>query len=114
VQIVQPSGSLGLGLVPIRLAEDLRLGFRLEPLVALIEATATDAAGRSGESARLKFGLREAVDISWMWSKRLGIVASAEVSELSGATEILAHGQSVALVPAVDITGGLGIRIALP
>jgi hypothetical protein len=114
VQIVRPDGSVGLGLVPLRLVGQLRLGLRLEPLLELIEATARDAAGRSGDSSRWRFGLREAVDMSWMWSGRLGVVATAEVSELSGATEILAHGQSVAVVPAIDITGGLGLRVALP
>jgi hypothetical protein len=49
-----------------------------------------------------------------MWSERLGVVADAAASELAGSTEFLVHGQSVALVPAIDIAAGLGVRVMLP
>jgi hypothetical protein len=87
----------------------------MEAMLELVQVTGTDAvSGVSGEGGRLLPGLKQGVDVAWMWSSNLGLVAAVQATEVTGATDIRVRGQVVASLPAVDLMGQGGVRLAFP
>jgi hypothetical protein len=114
VDLLRPSAALGLGILAPRVWNHLAFALRVEPRLELLDASGQDATGARGHAGRWAPGLSEALDALWMPSEGFGVVAGAELRELSGATAIQAHGQLVALVPAVDFAVQAGLRYGLP
>jgi hypothetical protein len=114
VEIVRPGASLGLGLVPLRLGDEVSIALRLAPRLEYIEATARNAAGVSGQASRWVLGVGERLDLSWLSRPGLGLVVGAELRELAGPTAFDAYGRLVAQVPAVDFVVEGGLRYGMP
>jgi hypothetical protein len=115
LSMLLPGVSAGVGIVPLRLGEHVHFALRLEPIVELVEVTASDSAStRSDRGSHVMVGLEQAVDASWMWSRTVGLVVGAEINEATGPTDITAHHELVARVPAVNLAFEGGIRLTLP
>jgi hypothetical protein len=115
LSIVRPAASVGIGVVVLRLARRLHLTLQMEAMLELVQVTGTDAAtGVSGEGGRWLPGLKQGVEGAWMWSSNLGLVAAVQATEVTENTDIRAHGQFVARLPAIDLMGQGGVRLAFP
>jgi hypothetical protein len=114
VELVRPSASFGPAWIALRY-DALRLAFRAEPFVELVDATGTDSGtGRSGHALGWAFGVSGAADVSWMWSGNMGIVLGIDANERTRPTEVDAHGAPRALLSAFDFGVNLGVRVAAP
>jgi hypothetical protein len=112
ISIVRPGVSTGGGVVVLRLGNRIRAGLRVDAFVQLIEVTGRDTAtGTSGGGGRWVAGLGEGADLSWMWSRNVGVVAGAVMTEAIEPTEIRAHGRTVARIPWVDFGAEGGFRL---
>jgi hypothetical protein len=115
ISVLRPSASAGGGVVALRLGNRLHLALHVDVALELIEVSGTDpVTGASGSGGHGTVGLGQGVDISWLWSHAVGVTAGAEVNEAAGPTEIRAHGQMVARIPAVDVTARAGLRFTIP
>jgi hypothetical protein len=114
VDLLRPSGAIGLGILAPHVWSHLAFALRVEPRLEYLDASGRDATGATGHAGRWAVGLGEALDALWMPSEGFGVVAGAELRELPGATAIDEHGQQVALVPAIDLAVLVGLRYGLP
>jgi hypothetical protein len=115
LSIVRPAASAGVGVVALQLGQRLRFTLRVEAMMQLVRVAGTDPeSGASAQGGRWLPGLEQGLDGAWMASRRVGLVAGARVAEAAGAVDIMAHGQLVARIPAVDWVGEGGMRIAFP
>jgi hypothetical protein len=116
VEIVRPGASLGLGLVALRVGDELSLALRVAPRIEYIDATSRNAAGVSGQASRWVFGVGEGLDVAWLLrpASGFGLSGGAEVRELAGPTAFDAYGRFVTQVPAVDFVVQGGLRYGLP
>jgi hypothetical protein len=115
LSIVRPGASAGAGLVVLRFQERVELALRGNARVELVEAIGVDpASNATGTGGRWVFEAGEAVDLSWMWSGGVGLVASVGINEAIGATDFTVHGAPVAHLPAVDVGALGGLRFVLP
>jgi hypothetical protein len=114
VVLVRPSASLGLGLLGLHIGEGVSLALRVAPRLEYIDATAKNSAGVSGHASRWILGVGQALDAVWLPSARFGFSLGAELRELAGPTAVDAYGQSLTMIPAVDLVVQGGIRYALP
>jgi hypothetical protein len=112
ISVVRPGVSTGGGVVVLRLGNRVRAGLRVDAFLQLIEVTGRDSAtGSSGSGGRWVAGLGEGADLAWMWSRNVGVVAGAVMTEAIGPTEIRAHGRAVASIPWVDFGAEGGLRL---
>jgi hypothetical protein len=112
ISIVRPGVSTGGGVVVLRLGNRIRAGLRVDAFLQLIEVTGRDpATGTSGNGGRWVAGLGEGADLSWMWSRSVGVVAGAVMTEAIEPTEIRAHGRVVARIPWLDFGAEGGLRL---
>jgi hypothetical protein len=114
VEIVRPGAALGLGLVALRVGEDVSLALRVAPRLEYIDATARNSVGVSGQASRWVFGAGEGLDIAWLPGASFGVAVGAELRELAGPTAFDAYGRFVTQVPAVDFLFQGGVRYGLP
>src|ERR1700690_276311 len=115
LSIVRPSASAGMGLVVVRLRERAEIALRANARTELIEATGVDPGSNvTGSGGRWVVGVGEAIDLSWMASADIGLVAGVDVSEMAGCTDFTAHGHVVAHLPALDVGVLAGLRLVLP
>ena len=115
LSLVSPAVSAGFGVVAQPFGSHVLVALRLEPIAEVIAVSARNSAtGASDHGAHFVFGLKEATEASWMWSRTVGIAAGAEVNETPGATDIRVRNQLAARVPSVDFGFEGGIRLALP
>jgi hypothetical protein len=114
IELVRPSASFGPAWNALHQGA-LRLVLRAEPFLELTDASGTDAqTGRSGQAVGWSFGVRGAVDASWMWSANVGLVLGLDANERTRKTEIDAHGTSLALLSAFDFGVSVGVRVVAP
>src|SRR4029077_16138804 len=115
LSVVVPGVSAGVGIVAQPLGGHASLALRLEPIAGLVTVAARDSAsGGLDHGAHFVFGLKQAVDASWMWSRNVGLAAGAEVNEAPGSTDIRVRSQLAGRIPPVDFGFEGGIRLALP
>ncbi len=115
LSIVRPNASAGIGLVVLRLRERVELALRANARVELVEATGVDPGSKvTGAGGQWVGGVGEALDLSWMVSDTMGVVAGGTLSEMAGSTDFTAHGHVAAHVPAVDVGILAGLRLGLP
>jgi hypothetical protein len=114
VEIVRPGASLGLGLVALRVRDEISLALRLAPRLEYIEATARNAAGVSGQASRWVLGVGEGLDVAWLSRAGFGLTGGAELRELAGPTAFDAYGRLLAQVPEMDFVVQGGLRYGLP
>ncbi|MDP9000387.1 MAG: hypothetical protein M3O46_09775, partial [Myxococcota bacterium] len=72
------------------------------------------ATGATDSGGGFRAGVTQAIDISWLWSQSVGIVAGVDAVETTAPTEIRAHEQTVAHIPALSLAAGAGLRLTLP
>jgi hypothetical protein len=113
-EIVRPGGALGVGIASPRVGDRYVFSLRVQPRIEYIDVTGRDTVGATGQAGRWALGLGQALDVAWMPSEGFGFVGGAELRELTGPTAIQAHGQLLALIPAVDLVLQAGLRYGLP
>jgi hypothetical protein len=114
VEIVRPGASLGLGLVVLRVRDEVSLSLRLAPRLEYVEATARNAAGVEGQASRWVLGAGEGFDVAWLSRSGFGVAGGAELRELAGTTAFDAYGRLLTQIPAVDFVVQGGLRYGLP
>jgi hypothetical protein len=115
ISVLRPWGSMGGGVVLLKLGDRVRVTARLAVALELVRASGQEpVSGLSASGARWIGGLEEGADLRWMWSQSMGATVGGGVREAAGATEILAHGAQVARVPALEWAGSVGVRVAFP
>lgn len=115
ISIFRPGASAGCGAIVVRLPERMEIAIRAQLVVQLIHAAGTDpSTGTSASGERWLAGAEEGLDVSWMWSSTIGVVAGVGATQTIGSTDITAHGRVVAEVPGVYVDAVAGLRIALP
>jgi hypothetical protein len=115
LSILRPAASLGAGVVALQLGQRVRFTLRVEAVMQLVRVAGTDPeTGASAQAVRWLPGLDQGLDATWMASRNIGLVVGARAAEATGAVDVMAHGQLVARIPAVDWVGEGGMRIAFP
>ncbi len=115
LSIVQPGASVGVGVAALQVGKFLRLTLRVEATLQVVRVTGTDpATGLSAHGDRWIPGLEEGIDGAWMALRNVGFVAGVRAAQETGGVDILAHGESVARIPAVGWMGQGGLRLAFP
>lgn len=115
ISMVVPDATVQAGVVAFRLRDRVEFAVRVGGVVEAIEVTGRDSAtGAADSGGGFRAGLKQGIDISWLWSQSLGFVVGADVVEASGPADIRAHQQLVAHIPAVSLAAGAGLRLTLP
>jgi len=115
ISVLRPSGSVGGGVVLLKLGDRVRVTARLAVALELVQVSGQEpVSGVSDSAGRWVGGLEQGADLRWMWSQNIGAVVGAGVREAAGPTAILAHGAEVARVPALEWAGSVGVRVAFP
>jgi hypothetical protein len=115
ISVLRARGSVGGGVVLLKLGDRVRVTARLAVALELVRASGQEpVSGVSDSGARWVWGLEQGADLRWMWSPSIGAVVGGGVRESAGSTEILAHEAQVSRVPALEWAGSVGVRVAFP
>jgi hypothetical protein len=103
----------GLGLRAGLVGRTLALEARVEGIAEWTGASVTDGAGRGDSGGRWQPGVRAGVDVAWMFTRYVGVIAGVDGDIVPSGTVVHVHGTPLDRSPPEHVAALVGIRFGL-